>query len=271
MRYRQSLPIPGSPSVRSRASSETMSYSIASRNLDMPSRPVYGASTRDEVSCRLGSGRMSSSTPTKEPKSGLSASSTRTQTHGFNNHSESSATTTSRSSHGRSESATSAVSSLTDVGEVLNTLPGFPSPPLRLMLVNDADEPGNERVPTDDHAPGTNADRYKPNRRPSASSILTVVSDCATITSADEKQKTRRGSTPSLSLVRTTSCSSAGPRTPLLASCDTRDDAQYGEVMDQQDHYFAARDKGTRHASGLVPPTRETDDWGEIEILDSRR
>jgi hypothetical protein len=56
----------------------------------------------------------------------------------------------------------------------------------------------------------------------------------------------------------------------MFGSLDIQDDAQYGGVIDHQEHYFATRDRGTKNASRQVPATEELDDWGEIEILDSR-
>lgn len=262
--------MPRSPSVRSRASSETMSYSIASKPPVTPTGPVRETSAVAGDSYRPDSPTIQSSKPFRVVASDLLTSTARSRDARFSSSGVSPAST-GRPALARSESTVSAVSSLTDVGEVLETLQVFPAPPVRMTVQHSADdvESGSARPPSR-REQWMEGEQFCQDRRPSASSTLTVVSDCATITSGYENQNSRRDSTPSLSLVRTTSRGSAGPKTPSFGSLDIQDAAQYGEVIDHQEHYFATRDRGTKIASRQVPATEELDDWGEMKILDSR-
>lgn len=129
-----------------------------------------------------------------------------------------------------------------------NTLAGFPAPPVRLMVACPVDEiAGGNRLSGIDYAQGDQGSGFLTDRRPSASSTATAVSDCSTITFDNEtrmatcydgKGSRRRDSVPLLSLVRTASYGSAGPKTPLLDSHDDYAAAQdNGIARCEEDHF----------------------------------
>ncbi|KAI5450266.1 hypothetical protein NCC49_003283 [Naganishia albida] len=240
---------PTSPSVRSRASSETMCANMTPHMPKASSASAHGTAVLFAESHHLGSPTVSSSKSPNTPTAGRFTRGTRSETSVAKSESDISTALSERLTHSRSESEVSAVSSSTDVGEVLDTIAGFPSPPLRMTVQCSEDEAEyGSAIMADRYRPNSK-EGYNPDRRPSASSTLTVVSDSATVISGYE----RRDSTPSLSLVRTTSSVSAGPETPSFTSLRACED------------FFAAPEKaltcGTRKHSlsnGEMVPAFQT-------------